>query len=126
MSEPLWTIDAMANAMGATRAGRLPVAVGGLSIDTRTLKPGEAFFAINGDARDGHDFVPAALKAGAGVAVVAADRAEAIRAAVAELRRGDVLLIAGKGHETGQIVGQQVLPFSDHEAVAAALTGRGA
>jgi UDP-N-acetylmuramoyl-tripeptide--D-alanyl-D-alanine ligase len=76
MSEPLWTIDAMANAMGATRAGRLPAAVGGLSIDTRTLKPGEAFFAIKGDARDGHDFVPAALKAGAGIAVVAADRAE--------------------------------------------------
>jgi len=75
MSEPLWTIDAIADAMGATRAGRLPAAVGGLSIDTRTLKPGEAFFAIKGDARDGHDFLPAALKAGAGVAVVAKDRA---------------------------------------------------
>ena len=37
--------------------------------------------------------------------------------AVAELRRGDVLLIAGKGHETGQIVGDQTLPFSDHDAV---------
>ena len=34
---------------------------------------------------------------------------------------GDVLLIAGKGHETGQIVGAAVLPFSDHEAVRAAL-----
>ena len=43
---------------------------------------------------------------------------------IADLRRGDVLLIAGKGHETGQIVGEQVLPFSDHEAVAAALAGR--
>ena len=49
---------------------------------------------------------------------------EAIRASIADLRRGDVLLIAGKGHETGQIVGKQVLPFSDHEAVAAALAGR--
>ena len=37
------------------------------------------------------------------------------------LRRGDVLLIAGKGHESGQIVGNQTLPFSDHDAVAAAL-----
>ena len=37
------------------------------------------------------------------------------------LRDGDVLCIAGKGHETGQIVGDKVLPFSDHEAVAAAL-----
>ena len=43
-----------------------------------------------------------------------------------ELRRGDVLLIAGKGHETGQIIGKQTLPFSDHEAVAAALEGRAA
>src|SRR5262249_26052085 len=52
------------------------------------------------------------------------DRREAIRASIANLRRGDVLLIAGKGHETGQIIGKQVLPFSDHEAVAAALAGR--
>jgi UDP-N-acetylmuramoyl-L-alanyl-D-glutamate--2,6-diaminopimelate ligase len=50
-----------------------------------------------------------------------ADRAAAIRFAIAGLRPGDALLIAGKGHETGQIVGDRVLPFSDHEAVAAAL-----
>jgi UDP-N-acetylmuramoyl-L-alanyl-D-glutamate--2,6-diaminopimelate ligase len=68
--------------------------------------------------------IRAAILAAAPDAIEIADRAEAIRAAVADLRRGDVLLIAGKGHETGQIVGQQVLPFSDHEAVAAALTGR--
>ncbi|GAA3849148.1 UDP-N-acetylmuramoyl-L-alanyl-D-glutamate--2,6-diaminopimelate ligase [[Pseudomonas] carboxydohydrogena] len=49
------------------------------------------------------------------------DRAEAIRSAVASLQPGDVLLIAGKGHETGQIVGDKVLPFSDHEAALAAL-----
>jgi UDP-N-acetylmuramoyl-L-alanyl-D-glutamate--2,6-diaminopimelate ligase len=49
------------------------------------------------------------------------DRAEAIRTAIAALQPGDALLIAGKGHETGQIVGDQILPFSDHEAVIAAL-----
>jgi UDP-N-acetylmuramoyl-L-alanyl-D-glutamate--2,6-diaminopimelate ligase len=49
------------------------------------------------------------------------DRGEAIRTAIRQLKAGDVLLIAGKGHETGQIVGDRVLPFSDHEAVAAAL-----
>ena len=75
MSEPLWTTDAMAAAMGARRAGTLPEGIAGLSIDSRTLAAGEAFFAIAGDARDGHDFVPAALKAGAGVAVVAAEQA---------------------------------------------------
>lgn len=49
------------------------------------------------------------------------DRAAAIREAVGALEAGDVLLIAGKGHESGQIVGDRVLPFSDHDAVAAAL-----
>jgi UDP-N-acetylmuramoyl-L-alanyl-D-glutamate--2,6-diaminopimelate ligase len=49
------------------------------------------------------------------------DRREAIRRAVADLRSGDVLLIAGKGHETGQIIGDRIIPFSDHEAVATAL-----
>ncbi len=49
------------------------------------------------------------------------DRRAAIRGAVASLKPGDVLLIAGKGHETGQIVGDRTLPFSDHEAAEAAL-----
>jgi UDP-N-acetylmuramoyl-L-alanyl-D-glutamate--2,6-diaminopimelate ligase len=52
------------------------------------------------------------------------DRANAIRAGIAALQPGDALLIAGKGHETGQIVGDKTLPFSDHEAVAAALAER--
>jgi UDP-N-acetylmuramoyl-L-alanyl-D-glutamate--2,6-diaminopimelate ligase len=49
------------------------------------------------------------------------DRRQAIRTAVAELEPGDAVLIAGKGHETGQIVGNQVLAFSDHDEVLAAL-----
>ena len=77
MSAPLWTVEAMAQAMGAARQGALPSGISGLSIDTRTIAPGEAFFAIKGDARDGHDFVEAALKAGAGLAVVAADKRDA-------------------------------------------------
>src|SRR5450432_840899 len=52
------------------------------------------------------------------------DRAEAIRTAIAGLEPGDALLIAGKGHETGQIVGDRTLPFSDHDAVAAAFAPR--
>jgi UDP-N-acetylmuramoyl-L-alanyl-D-glutamate--2,6-diaminopimelate ligase len=65
----------------------------------------------------------AILKTASG-AVEIGDRGEAIRRAVAELTSGDVLLVAGKGHESGQIVGDRVLPFTDHEAVAAALGGK--
>jgi len=56
------------------------------------------------------------------------DRAEAIRAAIAGLGEGDVLAIAGKGHESGQIVGATVLAFNDRDqavAAAVALGGRG-
>ncbi|HLH92783.1 MAG TPA: UDP-N-acetylmuramoylalanyl-D-glutamyl-2,6-diaminopimelate--D-alanyl-D-alanine ligase [Xanthobacteraceae bacterium] len=74
MNAPLWTVDAMAAAMQAERAGALPAAVDGISIDSRSIAPGEAFFAIKGDAHDGHGFVAAALKNGAGVAVVAQEK----------------------------------------------------
>jgi UDP-N-acetylmuramoyl-tripeptide--D-alanyl-D-alanine ligase len=67
---PLWTTGAMAAAMRAQAGGALPEAVSGLSIDSRTIAPGEAYFAIKGDLHDGHDFVAAALKAGAALAVV--------------------------------------------------------
>jgi UDP-N-acetylmuramoyl-L-alanyl-D-glutamate--2,6-diaminopimelate ligase len=65
--------------------------------------------------------IRAAILAAARGAAEIGDRAEAIRVAVEELQPGDALLIAGKGHETGQIVGDRVLPFSDHDAAAAAL-----
>jgi UDP-N-acetylmuramoyl-L-alanyl-D-glutamate--2,6-diaminopimelate ligase len=65
--------------------------------------------------------IRAAILAAAPGAGEIGDRREAIRAAIAELNSGDVLLIAGKGHETGQIIGDRIVPFSDHEAVAAAL-----
>jgi UDP-N-acetylmuramoyl-tripeptide--D-alanyl-D-alanine ligase len=69
---PLWTLAAMADAMRAQGEGALPGAVSGLSIDSRTIAPGEAYFAIKGDVHDGHDFVAAALQAGAALAVVEA------------------------------------------------------
>ena len=67
---PLWTSGAMAAAMRAESRGVLPEAVTGLSIDSRSIAPGEAYFAIKGDVHDGHDFVAAALRAGAALAVV--------------------------------------------------------
>src|SRR6266545_4917814 len=78
MSESLWTVDEMVQAMGAERSGALPAAVGGISIDSRSIRLGEAFFAITGDNRDGHAFVAAALKGGAALAVVAAGRRGAL------------------------------------------------
>lgn len=75
---------------------------------------------------------PAAIRAeilaGAKGAREIGDRAEAIRAAVKMMGKGDVVLVAGKGHETGQIIKDRVIPFSDHETVRAALDevrGRG-
>jgi UDP-N-acetylmuramoyl-L-alanyl-D-glutamate--2,6-diaminopimelate ligase len=65
--------------------------------------------------------IRAAILAAAPDAVEIGDRGFAIRRAIGDLVAGDVLLIAGKGHESGQIVGDRVLPFTDHAAVAAAL-----
>jgi UDP-N-acetylmuramoyl-L-alanyl-D-glutamate--2,6-diaminopimelate ligase len=52
------------------------------------------------------------------------DRREAIAAGIAELSRGDVLVLAGKGHEEGQIVGDEILPFNDVQVVRALVGGR--
>ena len=72
---------------------------------------------------------PAAIRreilAGAPEAVEIGDRGEAIHAAIAGLGPGDLLIIAGKGHETGQIVGAKVLPFDDAEVARAAVRSLG-
>ena len=92
MSErALWTAEAMAAAMRAARTGDLPRGISGISIDTRSVQPGEAFFAIKGDSRDGHEFVPAALKAGAGLAVISAEHADGFAANTPLLIVPDVL-----------------------------------
>jgi UDP-N-acetylmuramoyl-L-alanyl-D-glutamate--2,6-diaminopimelate ligase len=73
--------------------------------------------------------IRAAVLAGAPEATEVGDRAEAILTAVDALQPGDALLIAGKGHETGQVIGQDVLPFDDSEQASvavAALDGLGA
>jgi UDP-N-acetylmuramoyl-tripeptide--D-alanyl-D-alanine ligase len=87
----LWSLAAMAQAMGAKRSGPLPSGVSGISIDSRTLVPGEAFFAISGTHREGHDFVAAALQAGAAVAVVSASKCSIIPNSAPLLIVSDVL-----------------------------------
>jgi UDP-N-acetylmuramoyl-tripeptide--D-alanyl-D-alanine ligase len=76
MSSPLWTKDEIAAATGARIGGGFAHATGA-SIDTRTLEPGDLYFAIKGEVHDGHDFVPAALEKGASAAVVSEDKAAA-------------------------------------------------
>jgi UDP-N-acetylmuramoyl-L-alanyl-D-glutamate--2,6-diaminopimelate ligase len=69
------------------------------------------------------------VRAGAPEATEIGDRAEAILTAVDAVQPGVALLIAGKGHETGQVIGQDVLPFDDLEQASvavAALDGLGA
>ncbi|GJE79728.1 UDP-N-acetylmuramoylalanyl-D-glutamyl-2,6-diaminopimelate--D-alanyl-D-alanine ligase [Methylorubrum thiocyanatum] len=89
---PLWTPAALESATGGRLIGA-PRAVTGASIDTRSLEPGDLFFAIRGEARDGHDFVRAALEKGAGAAVVAAARANEFEGV------GPVLAVPGEGED---------------------------
>jgi UDP-N-acetylmuramoyl-tripeptide--D-alanyl-D-alanine ligase len=73
-ADPLWTCDALIAATGGRPLGARPDAIVGVSIDSRTIAPGEAFFAIRGEAHDGHDFASMALARGAATAVVAESR----------------------------------------------------
>lgn len=69
MSEALWTWDELVQAAGGTADGVPRTSITGLSIDTRTLVPGDVFVALR-DARDGHAFVANAFKRGAAAALV--------------------------------------------------------
>jgi UDP-N-acetylmuramoyl-L-alanyl-D-glutamate--2,6-diaminopimelate ligase len=62
---------------------------------------------------------------GGGAFVVELDRREAIRLAIAEARDGDVVVIAGKGHEPDQTFRDRTLPFDDREVARAALRDEG-
>tara|TARA_R110000822_G_scaffold25286_11_gene76604 strand:- start:200 stop:1639 length:1440 start_codon:yes stop_codon:yes gene_type:complete len=69
------------------------------------------------------DMIRHAILAAAPDAREIGDRGEAIRTIIAELKKGDTLVIAGKGHETGQIIGNEVIPFSDQDTALDALKG---
>jgi UDP-N-acetylmuramoyl-tripeptide--D-alanyl-D-alanine ligase len=76
----LWTHQALCDGLGATVVGAPARGVSGMSIDTRTLQPGDLFFALQGENRDGHAFVEAAFAAGAAAAVVTAPNVEPLQA----------------------------------------------
>ncbi|WP_428031297.1 UDP-N-acetylmuramoylalanyl-D-glutamyl-2,6-diaminopimelate--D-alanyl-D-alanine ligase [Ancylobacter sp.] len=67
---PLWTPEALAQATDGTLSGTPGPAIGGVSIDTRTLRPDDVFFAIRGENSDGHAYVPTAQQRGAALSVV--------------------------------------------------------
>jgi len=94
---PLWTGEALTAAMNGRSFGTLPEGVTGISIDSRSLQPGDAFFAIAGDQFDGHDFATAAIKAGASVLVVSEGKLPALgRLTTPKIVVPDVLGALGK------------------------------
>ena len=91
MSASLWSSNAMTAAMRAVINGVLPPEVTGISIDSRTVAPAEAYFAIKGAVHDGHDFAEAALRAGAALAVVEKGKREQFASDAPLLMVDDVL-----------------------------------
>lgn len=71
MQRSLWTADELVAATGGALVGTVSKQMNAVSIDSRTVGQGDIFVAIKGDKMDGHDFVEASLKAGAGLAIVA-------------------------------------------------------
>ncbi|MBX2804473.1 MAG: UDP-N-acetylmuramoylalanyl-D-glutamyl-2,6-diaminopimelate--D-alanyl-D-alanine ligase [Hyphomicrobiales bacterium] len=72
MDDLLWTAEELTAALGEDWSGELPKGVNGVSIDTRTLQPGDLFVAIRGERTDGHEYIEKAFEAGAALAVVEA------------------------------------------------------
>lgn len=126
--------DAVRNVLAALRPmtpGRLVIVIGAggdrdrgkrVLMGQEAAKGADAVIVTDDNPRSEN---PAAIRAevlaGAPGAREIGDRAEAIREGVAMLGPGDVLCVAGKGHETGQIVGGVTYPFSDRDEVSGAL-----
>ncbi|WP_050928008.1 UDP-N-acetylmuramoyl-L-alanyl-D-glutamate--2,6-diaminopimelate ligase [Aestuariivita boseongensis] len=128
------TPDAIATALKALRPhviGRLIAIVGAGGDRDTTKRPlmGQAahenadivFVTDDNPRSEDPAGIRAAVMAGAPDAIEVGDRAEAILRGVDALQPGDALLIAGKGHETGQIVGDDILPFDDVEQASVAV-----
>jgi UDP-N-acetylmuramoyl-L-alanyl-D-glutamate--2,6-diaminopimelate ligase len=128
------TPDAVATALQALRPhvlGRIVIVLGAGGDRDRSKRPlMGAAAATNADAvivtddnprSEDPALIRAAILAAAPEATEVPDRAEAILRGVDALEPGDALLIAGKGHETGQIVGTDVFPFDDLEQASIAV-----
>src|SRR5437868_5993633 len=131
------TPDALATVLAALRPhaeGRLAVVFGAGGDRDRGKRPqmgqvaselADLVYVTDDNPRsEPPEEIRRAILAAAPNAVEIGDRREAITVAIAELRRGDILVIAGKGHETGQIIGNTSSPFDD-AAVAHAIIAAG-
>ncbi|MEZ2132311.1 MULTISPECIES: UDP-N-acetylmuramoylalanyl-D-glutamyl-2,6-diaminopimelate--D-alanyl-D-alanine ligase [unclassified Sinorhizobium] len=93
----LWTSEDMITAMAGRPFGSLPEGITGISIDSRSITPGEAFFAIKGDRVDGHDYASMAMANGASLLVVSEARLPAMgRLTVPMIVVDDVLAALGR------------------------------
>ncbi|MBB4272661.1 UDP-N-acetylmuramoylalanyl-D-glutamyl-2,6-diaminopimelate--D-alanyl-D-alanine ligase [Rhizobium mongolense] len=93
----LWTTDDMIAAMAGRPFGTLPEGITGISIDSRSIGTGEAFFAIKGDRVDGHDFASMAMANGAALLVVSEARLPGLgRLTVPMIVVDDVLAALGR------------------------------
>ncbi len=132
------TPDALANALKALRPhtrGRLIVVLGAggdrdlgkrpLMGEAATKNADRVIVTDDNPRSEEPALIRRAILEAAPDATEIGDRRAAIRAAVAGLKEGDVLLVAGKGHETGQTVGDKVLPFSDQDEARQALKSAG-
>ena len=105
----LYEENELAHALGFS--GGSP-AVSGVPIDSRTLERGDAFFALKGERFD------ASRLRDKGVAYEEiGERKLAIEHALGEMEAGDVVIVAGKGHEQGQLKGKTLIPFDDAAVV---------
>jgi UDP-N-acetylmuramoyl-L-alanyl-D-glutamate--2,6-diaminopimelate ligase len=132
------TPDALATVLGALRPhaeGRLAVVFGAGGDRDRGKRPvmgrvaaeqADLVYVTDDNPRsEAPADIRRAILAAAPGAIEIGDRRAAIGAAVAALRHGDILVIAGKGHETGQIVGREVRPFDDAVVAREALAAEG-
>lgn len=125
----LWSHEAFVAGTGGVLEGAPKRAITGISIDTRTLQPGDAYFAIKGDVHDGHKFVAQALENGASVAVVSQDCAGAgpvvrVEDTLAAMR---ALAVAARARSRARIaaVTGSVGKTSSKEALRLALAANG-
>ena len=134
IATPLWSGLALVAPLNARVSGPVPAGVTGISIDSRSLEPGDLYFAITGDNSNGHDYVAAAFAAGAAAAVVAEGFADALKSLGSLYVVNDVLASlvalgeAARARTQAQVVAVtgSVGKTSTKEALRLALTPSGA